>query len=95
MLLWCWMHLIIPQLWEYSLYDLGLIFRQNMSLGQLNEFGQYVSELELEKVPDLDKNRGELVQSETSGGEWVHKRTPPPPPISLIQFYGCCVVSSW
>ena len=29
-----------------------------MSLGHLSEFGQYVSELELEKVPDLDKNKG-------------------------------------
>ncbi|KAF6033379.1 AKAP10 [Bugula neritina] len=32
--------------------------RKTMSLGQLSEFGQYVSELELEKVPDIDKHKG-------------------------------------
>lgn len=31
-----------------------------MSLGQLNEFGQYTSELDLEPVPDLDKHKGTL-----------------------------------
>lgn len=29
-----------------------------MSLGHLSEFGQYVSELDIEQVPDLDKKKG-------------------------------------
>ena len=29
-----------------------------MSLGHLNEFGQYISELDIEHVPDLDKKKG-------------------------------------
>jgi len=29
-----------------------------MSIGHLNEFGQFTSELDLEHVPDLDKKTG-------------------------------------
>ncbi|XP_067937300.1 A-kinase anchor protein 10, mitochondrial-like isoform X2 [Watersipora subatra] len=32
--------------------------RKSMSLGHLSEYGQYVSELDLEQVPDLYKNKG-------------------------------------
>lgn len=41
-----------PPLWKRS------PARRHMSLGHFNEFGQYVSELGLDNMPNLDKKKG-------------------------------------
>lgn len=42
----------------YQLVVSSLFYRNAMSLGHLSEFGQYISELDIEQVPDLDKKKG-------------------------------------